>query len=651
MKFKNILIIIIALLSFAVRGYNEELVSYWNFEEDGHIVKDLGPAGINGKIEGDVQRVEGLSGNALSFPGKMDSYVVFEDKEPLDFQEAFTLSAWVYRDNTGTRWDGILINGAHQSGYQLFYSEISQKLTLYIHTDEMPYHPVTGAHIPMYEWMHIAVTYDGQEVRIYQNGDLTAKQNCTGKLANFPDKFYLGSAVRPFNAFRGLIDEVKNFGRSLDEEEILSLYEESAPEDHAPTPEAAPAFKELEAVRANEGIRITFQETKDFAQQRSENEAKVWIYRNYHRRTDENPGVKGGKIVLEGELKPDDMGDYEYIDTHPVKEGYSYYYWVTPDNRNFRIFPAHVRIYHPEVWWNEDMIRNKTAELAELYPDLIEIQTIGKTVEGRKLDALLAGNQEKMIAFIGAIHVSESGPELILGALKKLLEEEPELLNKVGIAAVPCVTLDERERKLATGYPRYLRKNAAGVDLNRNFPAHWEELPPPGTPQTDDPDTEIYRGPSPASEPETRAVMAFLEEINPRTSFFFHSLGSICSAGFVASQYAVSEDDEEYVELIEKICRIYAHGMYGDAYSDYYWIHFTSRQGSHNVWMHKNFNSPAVSLELDSYEKGQVVYHDGVTPELMEEYQLKHKNAMKAVINAILHDKIPRLEHNQDSSK
>lgn len=645
-----ILSVILMTLSFSVWGIETGLVSYWSFDEEGQKVNDFGPAEINGFIEGNVQRVPGLTGQALSFPGALDSYVVFENKAPLDLQEAFTLSAWVYRDNTGTRWDGILINGHSQKGYQLFYSEMTQHLTLYIHTDETPYHPVAGAHIPMYEWMHLAVTYDGEQVQIFQNARRTANQKCRGKVTDFPDKFYLGSAVNPFSAFRGLLDEVRIYNRALTEEEIMRLYVETAPKDHTPSPEPEPAFEKLEAIRTPEGIRFTFQATEDSVAKESKG-TTLSIYRNSHPRNDHNPGVKNGDLIFSGELQPDSEGIYTFLDTHPVSVGYTYYYWVSPDQKNFRIFPAKVRIHRPDIWWTPEVIREKTREIAELYPELVEIRTIGETAEGRSLEALLVGNQDRMISFVGAVHVSESGPELILGALKKLLDENPHLVQEVGIAAVPCVTLDERDRLLSTGYSMYLRKNARGVDLNRNFPAYWEELPPPGTMQTNDPNAEIYRGPEPASEPETQALMAFIQMVNPWVSFYFHSLNSLCNAGFVSSKYALLEEDTEYMELSEQVARIYAHAMYGDDYEQYYWLHHNSSQGSHDSYTYLNLRTPSLTLELDKREEGQVVYHDGVTPELLEEYQVRHQKAMEAIIQGIMDGTIQRLERKSMSTE
>jgi murein peptide amidase A len=56
------------------------------------------------------------------------------------------------------------------------------------------------------------------------------------------------------------------------------------------------------------------------------------------------------------------------------------------------------------------------------------------------------------------------------------------------------------------------RQNAHGVDLNRNFPDHWERITDP----------TYSSGPRPASEPETRAAMALIRRVRPAVTIWYH---------------------------------------------------------------------------------------------------------------------------------
>jgi len=58
------------------------------------------------------------------------------------------------------------------------------------------------------------------------------------------------------------------------------------------------------------------------------------------------------------------------------------------------------------------------------------------------------------------------------------------------------------------------RKNARGVDLNRNFSYDWSGVEPPSS--------GYYAGPEPFSEPETRAVRRLVRRIRPDVSIWYH---------------------------------------------------------------------------------------------------------------------------------
>lgn len=115
--------------------------------------------------------------------------------------------------------------------------------------------------------------------------------------------------------------------------------------------------------------------------------------------------------------------------------------------------------------------------------------------EGESLDTLI----------LGTFHGDE--PEARLLATRFLAETAPISLNGRRVGVVPMVNPD--------GFERKNRVNAAGVDLNRNFPTEdWEELNA-GTP--------YYSGPSPASEPETEFILKLLALFSPQKIITLHT--------------------------------------------------------------------------------------------------------------------------------
>jgi protein MpaA len=121
---------------------------------------------------------------------------------------------------------------------------------------------------------------------------------------------------------------------------------------------------------------------------------------------------------------------------------------------------------------------------------------------------------------VRAATVGEGPPGLILGGTHgdepastycvQRLMEHPELervLGGVRLTVVDAVNPD--------GLEAGIRHNARGVDINRNFPTeNW-------VPDEHNPD--YAPGPEPASEPETRILVALLEELDPRFILTLHA--------------------------------------------------------------------------------------------------------------------------------
>ena len=144
-------------------------------------------------------------------------------------------------------------------------------------------------------------------------------------------------------------------------------------------------------------------------------------------------------------------------------------------------------------------VQGAQAAVYDERPAVVEKRTIGHSVRGRPIMAYRLGEPGKRrIVLISTMHGNEPHTRLILQSLR---DGRP--IRGVDLWVIPTYNPD--------GLARRTRRNARGVDLNRNFPYAWADL-----------DGSYESGPRPASEPETRAVMGFLGDVRPRRVLSFH---------------------------------------------------------------------------------------------------------------------------------
>jgi murein peptide amidase A len=124
-------------------------------------------------------------------------------------------------------------------------------------------------------------------------------------------------------------------------------------------------------------------------------------------------------------------------------------------------------------------------------------RTIGKSVRGRKIKAYYRGHEgaRRILLVLGQMHGDEKAGRTTAWWIRDHIRSRP----GTGIWVIPSINPD--------GNARHTRRNARGVDLNRNWPTSgWRRT---------DRGSRTYGGPRPASEPETRALMAFLRDVKP----------------------------------------------------------------------------------------------------------------------------------------
>lgn len=344
--------------------------------------------------------------------------------------------------------------------------------------------------------------------------------------------------------------------------------------------------------------------------------------------------AQDAELIFEGTLDAYNDRKYTYVDRN-VNVGSNYVYWVSSDRGDPAVGPAAVRVRDKRIWWPQDEIDRQIEQLARKYPQLVTLKSFGRTIRGRDIRGLLIGNQENCAAFVGLIHPGESGPELIIPAVERIMQNDSELLAHVGLAILPSVAIDQRQR-LVHGHPGYLRTNFNGVDINRNFPGDWEIEYTYGL-VTTDPDAITYRGAEPASEPETRSVVSFMEQTKPRCVFSFHCLASICGPTFIATKYG--RDDHHFRERLLPYVSAYTRGFYGVDDKPLK-VHYDCSAGSLPNWLYKEMGIPCFDLEWDGEQKSKISHTDNTTIELLEEYADRHYRAMSELLRTMR----PRLE-------
>jgi protein MpaA len=133
---------------------------------------------------------------------------------------------------------------------------------------------------------------------------------------------------------------------------------------------------------------------------------------------------------------------------------------------------------------------------------------LGRSVQNRAIIAVQIGDPAgtRVALIVGVIHGDERAGLGIVDAIRRRAAQQGEELKGTQLWAIQTVNPD--------GLRAHVRKNAHGVDLNRNFPFRWRGDVPHSN--------GYYPGPRPASEPETTAVMAFVRRIRPDLSIWYH---------------------------------------------------------------------------------------------------------------------------------
>lgn len=225
--------------------------------------------------------------------------------------------------------------------------------------------------------------------------------------------------------------------------------------------------------------------------------------------------------------------------------------------------PPATTTHNGDFYYTYDTLTNILQQLPTQYPTLVNVTSLGTTRDHHQLwlitvtDNVTIDEHEPQYLFIGGIHGNEkAGYQVVITTLLSILQNYTtphvndtftarirHIVNTTVLYFIPManpdgITTDTRKNTRPTDTP------FTGVDINRNFPSHWDlyDLHPfrytfgffpkrlvrttvkyPGLDTRTIIHEGTYRGPAPLSENETRALDTFAADHHLRISVDYHT--------------------------------------------------------------------------------------------------------------------------------
>ncbi len=198
----------------------------------------------DGSIHGAKWTEEGKYGDALEFDGGSDRVTV-ADSEDLQFTEGFTMEAWV-NPSESHDYDSVMMKEDFGAGEEempygyVFYAQGEEVPTAYIRKSGSGFKGIYGKEsLPVNTWSHLTLTDDGEEMRLYVDGELV-RETAAPPVTPSEGPLQIGANLMFSDYFKGRIDEVRLYDQALGSEEIEEGKETSI--EAMPGPELAASY-------------------------------------------------------------------------------------------------------------------------------------------------------------------------------------------------------------------------------------------------------------------------------------------------------------------------------------------------------------------------------------------------------------------------
>jgi carboxypeptidase T len=228
----------------------------------------------------------------------------------------------------------------------------------------------------------------------------------------------------------------------------------------------------------------------------------------------------------------------------------------------------------------------------------------GTSVQGRPLWRFDFGSRDPgapAVLLTALIHGVEVIGSVTLMDVASRLIAEGGLPDGARFTVMPIVNPDAfatNMDRLARGHSAHQRKNANGVDLNRNFPIVGNAKPWHPFSGSSYKMMPHYRGPHPLSEPESRAVHDVAVEIRPRLAVGFHSFGNM-----LLYPWAHCRQENPRLPLYRKLAVGFSRAVGKTPYRCRQAVDLYPTLGDLDDWLDVQFSTLALTVEVGGLDR------------------------------------------------
>ena len=281
----------------------------------------------------------------------------------------------------------------------------------------------------------------------------------------------------------------------------------------------------------------------------------------------------------------------------------------------FHPFVGEEKIVQYKIPYSYYDLTEDIEKIQKKYRGNIQVTSIGKSTLGNDLFAIKLGSGKQNIVFIGAHHAREwMTTFLLMNMLEQYADAyskhtnigpfDSNVFHEVSIWFIPQINPDGVMLQQGglhflsfvwKSYAIYLndgstdfttwKANAIGIDLNRQYPAGWNEVP-----SRERPGPKNYKGTKPFQALEVKKLVDFIEETQPIMAVSYHSTGRV-----IYWNYGQNQNVKRDYSIAKKLAQLTSYKL-ADPPQESYGAGFTD-------WFIDHYGRPAFTIEIGTFKK------------------------------------------------